>query len=87
MLTAAELPRLVERYERAGPRYTSYPPIPRWSGSFGEADYRAALADCGTSADPVAIYVHLPFCLARRFYCGCNATVTHNNAVQRAYLD
>jgi oxygen-independent coproporphyrinogen-3 oxidase len=87
VISIPDLPYLLDSYERAGPRYTSYPPIPRWSAAFGEADYRAALADCGGSGDSVGVYVHLPFCIARCFYCGCNATVTRDNAVQRRYLD
>ena len=87
MISFPDLPHLLDRYERTGPRYTSYPPIPSWSAAFGEIDYRAALADCGGSGDPVGVYVHLPFCIARCFYCGCNATVTRDNAVQRRYLD
>ena len=87
MISIPELPYLLNRYERTGPRYTSYPPIPSWSAAFGEIDYRDALNDCGGSGDPVGVYVHLPFCIARCFYCGCNATVTRDNAVQRRYLD
>jgi oxygen-independent coproporphyrinogen-3 oxidase len=87
VISIPDLPRLLDRYERTGPRYTSYPPIPSWSAAFGEIDYRAALTDCGGSVDPVAVYVHLPFCIARCFYCGCHATVTPDNAVQRRYLD
>jgi oxygen-independent coproporphyrinogen-3 oxidase len=81
------LPGLLDRYARAAPRYTSYPPITSWSTAFGEDEYRAALAECGASGDPVALYVHLPFCLARCFYCGCHAVVTPDNAVQRRYVD
>jgi oxygen-independent coproporphyrinogen III oxidase len=87
MISIPDLPSLLDRYERTGPRYTSYPPIPRWSTAFGELDYCAALTDCGGSGDPVAVYVHLPFCVARCFYCGCHATVTRDNAMQRRYLD
>jgi oxygen-independent coproporphyrinogen-3 oxidase len=87
VISRPDLSTLLDRYERTGPRYTSYPPIPSWSTAFDETAYRAALSDCGGSADPVAVYVHLPFCIARCFYCGCNATVTIDNAVQRRYLD
>lgn len=86
-LTSPITPELLDRYDRPGPRYTSYPPIPHWSGGFGEAEYRAALADLAASDDPVALYVHLPFCVSRCWYCGCNATVTPHGAVQRAYVD
>lgn len=80
-------PELLARYDRPGPRYTSYPPIPRWSERFGDADYAEALAELSTGDDPVAVYVHLPFCVERCWYCGCNATVTPKAAVQTAYVD
>jgi oxygen-independent coproporphyrinogen-3 oxidase len=80
-------PELLERYDRPGPRYTSYPPIPHWSEQFGEADYREALAELAGGGDPIAVYVHLPFCVERCWYCGCNATVTPRQEVQRAYVD
>ena len=80
-------PELFDRYDRAGPRYTSYPPIPSWSAGFGEAEYREAMSDLRRLPDdPVALYLHLPFCVARCWYCGCNATVTRHDHVQEAYL-
>jgi oxygen-independent coproporphyrinogen III oxidase len=78
---------LLDRYNRPGPRYTSYPPIPNWTADFGEPEYREALEDLGRrSGDPVALYLHLPFCVARCWYCGCNATVTRHDHVQEAYV-
>jgi oxygen-independent coproporphyrinogen-3 oxidase len=87
MSSPPDLTTLLDRYARTGPRYTSYPPIPSWSPAFGETDYRAAQADCGASGDAVAVYVHLPFCVTRCSYCGCNAVVTGNKEVQRRYVD
>ena len=79
---------VVDRYARPGPRYTSYPPIPFWDPEVGETDYRDALARAGEAKDePLALYVHLPFCAARCAYCGCNATVTNRQDVVDAYLD
>lgn len=80
-------PELLDRYDRPGPRYTSYPPIPHWTDRFGEPDYREALSELAAGPDPVALYVHLPFCVSRCWYCGCNATVTPHHSVQRAYVD
>lgn len=81
-------PELLARYNKPGPRYTSYPTVPVWSGEFGEDDYRAALGDVAARAtDALSVYVHLPFCAERCAYCGCNATVTRHGAVVDAYLD
>lgn len=79
---------MLERYDKPGPRYTSYPTVPAWQEAFGEDDYRAALATVDELADDVlSIYVHQPFCAERCAYCGCNATVTRRPEVVDAYLD
>jgi oxygen-independent coproporphyrinogen-3 oxidase len=79
---------LVERYNRPGPRYTSYPTVPVWSHTFGAADYQRALHALAAHPDePISLYVHLPFCQERCAYCGCNATVTRRSEVVDTYLD
>ncbi|HMQ30037.1 MAG TPA: oxygen-independent coproporphyrinogen III oxidase [Chloroflexaceae bacterium] len=81
-------PEQIDRYNKAGPRYTSYPTVPVWSHTFGEADYRAALAATAAAPDEaLSVYVHLPFCAERCAYCGCNATVTRHAHVVDRYLD
>lgn len=81
-------PELLARYNKPGPRYTSYPTVPAWSGEFGADEYRAALAEVAERpADALSVYVHLPFCAERCAYCGCNATVTRRAEVVDAYLD
>ena len=79
---------LVRRFDRAGPRYTSYPTADRFSESFGEASYRlwAARRNIGGVRRPLAIYVHLPFCRDICFYCACNKIVTRNSATAAEYL-
>ena len=79
---------LLDRYNKPGPRYTSYPTVPVWSAHFGEEDYRQALRDFAAQPNAnLSIYVHLPFCAERCYYCGCNATVTKKETVVDAYLD
>ena len=78
---------VIGRYDVSGPRYTSYPTVPAWSGAFGEAAYRAALADARADDAPVAVYVHLPYCATKCFYCGCNAFTTSRADVIDRYID
>jgi len=78
----------VEKYNRPGPRYTSYPTVPAWKQAFGETEYREALHELATRpADELAIYVHVPFCAKGCHYCGCNMLVTHDKDEVTAYLD
>ena len=83
-VSAPEVPReLLLKYGRPAPRYTSYPPIPAWDRSIGPAEYRAALESAAREqAEPLSLYIHLPFCRRRCLYCGCN--VVYHPPTQRA---
>ena len=78
----------VEKYNKPGPRYTSYPTVPAWEPGFGENDYLEALKDLqGRPQDELAIYLHLPFCAKACHYCGCNMVVDHEKGAVDKYLD
>ncbi len=80
---------LLSRYDRPGPRYTSYPTAVQFHERFGEAEYRAAAAtsnDCSPPA-PLSIYVHIPFCASPCFYCGCTKVITRNRTQAVTYLE
>ena len=86
--TAPFDPELLRRYDRPGPRYTSYPTAPQFSASFGEAELREAAQ--ASNGDPIprrlSLYVHVPFCLSPCFYCGCNRIITRDLSRADAYL-
>ena len=79
---------LVRRYDRSGPRYTSYPTAVQFTDRFGINEYRSvALA---SNQDPIprplSLYVHIPFCSSPCFYCGCTKVITRNHEKAEAYL-
>ncbi len=80
-------PSDLDRYDVAGPRYTSYPTAPEWSDDFGPADGHAALRTASTAEAPLSLYVHLPFCWKMCSYCGCNVIVTKDRSRADGYLD
>jgi oxygen-independent coproporphyrinogen-3 oxidase len=84
---AASVLDVLGRYDRPGPRYTSYPTAVEFHEGVGEEVYRRhlALADA-LSAAPLSIYVHLPFCEERCSYCGCNVVITPHRHVAGRYL-
>lgn len=65
---------LIEKYNQAAPRYTSYPPANHFRDDFTGEDYLQML-EVSNSKQPenIAFYVHIPFCEQICFYCGCNA--------------
>lgn len=80
---------LLKKYDRAGPRYTSYPTAPQFSGEFGGADFmRAVRRSSEAEPDkPLSLYFHLPFCESVCFYCGCNVTFTKDRTRPEDYND
>jgi oxygen-independent coproporphyrinogen-3 oxidase len=56
---------------RPVPRYTSYPTAAEFGDTIGAADYAAAMRAL-TPADRVSLYLHIPYCHAICWYCGCN---------------
>ncbi len=68
------------------PRYTSYPTVPHFSASVDEACYRAWLAALDP-AEPVSLYLHLPFCRELCWYCGCNMKLASRYEPVARYLE
>lgn len=78
---------LIQRYDLAGPRYTSYPTAVQFHSQFGETEYLQAISDSNTSQRPLSLYVHLPFCGTVCYYCACNKIITANRKRASPYLD
>lgn len=84
----ARLRELLARYDRPGPRYTSYPTAADFGPGVGEATARAVLARAAAHPDaPWSLYVHLPFCAHRCLYCACSVVITRDPALGARYLE
>ena len=74
---------LLRRYDKTGPRYTSYPTAVQFREEFGEAEYRRAAEESnGQTAKPLSLYYHIPFCATLCFYCACSKIVTKKKKKQ-----
>ncbi|NPB07078.1 MAG: oxygen-independent coproporphyrinogen III oxidase [Aquificae bacterium] len=78
---------LIKKYDRPGPRYTSYPPATEFNASVGPADYRRKLLESNARKTPLSLYFHIPFCEQRCLYCGCNVIVSHRRGIEEPYLN
>lgn len=76
---------LVAKYDGPAPRYTSYPTAVQFSPAVDEAIYRDWLAAL-PSADPVSLYLHIPFCARLCWYCGCNTRAVNRHEPVREYV-
>lgn len=79
---------LMDKYDKPGPRYTSYPTVPVWSKDFGERQFTGRLSRMSNGTQsPMSVYLHLPFCAARCHYCGCNSIKAGGPGSVDTYLD
>ena len=78
---------LAPKYDRPGPRYTSYPPAPHFTEAVGADQAKAAYEARTASSPPLSIYVHLPFCESMCTFCGCNVVISRSHAIVSRYLD
>jgi oxygen-independent coproporphyrinogen-3 oxidase len=78
---------LVKKYDRPGPRYTSYPPATEFTERVGAEDYRRKLLESNSRGTPLSLYFHIPFCESGCYYCGCNIIISHRKGIERPYLE
>ncbi|NOH71145.1 oxygen-independent coproporphyrinogen III oxidase [Vibrio pectenicida] len=76
---------LLDKYNYAGPRYTSYPTALEFHEAFTIADYDAACTEYPER--PLSLYIHIPFCHKLCYYCGCNKVITRHAHKADQYLD
>ncbi len=79
---------LIKKYDRPGPRYTSYPTAPHFNSSFTNEKYLDEIIRTNNEADSpdLSLYYHLPFCDTLCYFCGCNMIITRNRDRIQEYI-
>ena len=81
---------LVNKYNVAGPRYTSYPTVPYWDNTtFSLQAWKQSLKqsfDESNELEGVSLYLHLPFCESLCTFCGCHKHITKRHEVEEPYI-
>lgn len=79
---------IMRKYDRPGPRYTSYPTAPQFHESFGAESFFAEIVHSNQNTNRgLSLYFHLPFCDTLCYFCACNMIITHNPKRIDQYLD
>ncbi|NWF35487.1 oxygen-independent coproporphyrinogen III oxidase [Mariprofundus sp. KV] len=78
---------VIKKYDKAGPRYTSYPTAPMFHTGIGAKEYAQTLKDVADSDAPLSLYIHIPFCNTVCYYCGCSKIVTKQYDRAAPYLE
>jgi oxygen-independent coproporphyrinogen-3 oxidase len=82
--TSFSLKDAVLKYDRAVPRYTSYPPAPIFTGDFSKETHKDWLSALPDGAN-LSLYAHIPFCTQLCHYCGCFTHITGRYAPVEDY--
>jgi len=80
---------LIERYDRPGPRYTSYPSAREFHAGFGAAQLaeHAQRGSARPGARGLSLYVHVPYCASPCFYCACTRLITRDTSKGPPYVE
>ncbi|MDO5650808.1 MAG: oxygen-independent coproporphyrinogen III oxidase [Moraxella sp.] len=76
---------LIHKYNRQGPRYTSYPTALEFTPIADGVE--AQILQSRDERVPLSLYFHIPFCRHLCYYCGCNKIITKKNSDAGDYLD
>lgn len=81
---------LIDKYNVAGPRYTSYPTVPYWKEtSFTLKGWKMSLMKAfeeSNADEGLSLYLHLPFCESLCTFCGCHKRITKQHSVETPYI-
>ncbi len=82
---------LINKYNVAGPRYTSYPTVPYWDlDTFSLQKWKQNLKKAfkeSNTTEGISLYIHLPFCESLCTFCGCNKRITKRHDVELPYIN
>ena len=77
----------INRYNKPGPRYTSYPTAPEWTEEVNhEALVNQLAALESRPGAPISLYVHIPFCHEICHFCGCHTYTLGNQDFADRYI-
>jgi oxygen-independent coproporphyrinogen-3 oxidase len=81
---------LVNKYNVAGPRYTSYPTVPYWDmDTFSLQHWKNTVQQSfeeSNVSEGLSLYLHLPFCESLCTFCGCHKRITKRHDVELPYI-
>lgn len=78
---------LFQKYNVPVPRYTSYPPATAFNTDFNGCDFIEQIKISNNSEPKnISIYIHIPFCLQRCHFCGCNTTLYQSEEKIERYI-
>lgn len=80
--------KFLQKYNKPGPRYTSYPPATFFHEAIKADSYKDMLKKSNKQyPENISIYIHIPFCRQLCHFCGCNTSCYPNDDFIQVYID
>ena len=78
--------KLIKKYDKPGPRYTSFPALPFWSNNLKNSKWIEHIGESICEEKGIDLYIHIPYCQKLCWYCGCNRIITKNRDKSNEYI-
>lgn len=78
---------LVQKYNVAGPRYTSYPPATKFTNALTWPELAEKILENNKTDRDLSLYFHIPFCETLCWFCGCTTVITLNHSQGQTYIN
>ena len=78
----------LKKYNKSGPRYTSYPPATFFSEEYTNIDLKESVVlSNNENPSSISIYIHIPFCPQICHFCGCTTESGYTKPFLERYVD
>jgi len=78
----------INKYNKPGPRYTSYPPATFFHENFVIQEVKnKILLSNSQQPENISIYIHIPFCPKQCSFCGCTTVIGKGKSVILQYVE
>ncbi|MFC1585787.1 oxygen-independent coproporphyrinogen III oxidase [Fibrobacterota bacterium] len=75
------------KYDKPGPRYTSYPPAPHFRKDYSEKECLKQIKKSNIEGNKnISLYIHIPFCPRQCRYCGCTTEHFRKSDYIKSYV-
>ncbi len=80
--------QILNKYNKPGPRYTSYPPATFFHDGANSESYQKMLVQSNShQPENISLYIHIPFCRQLCHFCGCNTAGYPGGSLVEQYID
>tara|TARA_B100000768_G_C11276761_1_gene376367 strand:- start:881 stop:2257 length:1377 start_codon:yes stop_codon:yes gene_type:complete len=80
--------KFLKKYNKSGPRYTSYPPATFFSASYKNEDLKkSVILSNKENPQNISVYIHIPFCPQLCHFCGCTTETGFTKPFLHSYVD